>query len=83
MNAFCPNCEAMTEQVPREQEELIPVRGEDIPVLVKTHVCQACGMDYCNPQEESDPLDAAYRIYRERRKMLQPEEIRRSARCSG
>jgi putative zinc finger/helix-turn-helix YgiT family protein len=76
MNAFCPNCEAITQQVPQEQEEIIPVRGEDIPVLVKTHVCQACGMDYSNPQEEGDPLDAAYRIYRERRHMLQPEEIR-------
>lgn len=76
MNAFCPNCEAVTEQIYQIEEKTLVIRGEQIPVKHAFYRCLACGVDFEIPQEEDDPLEAAYRIFRERRHMLQPEEIR-------
>jgi putative zinc finger/helix-turn-helix YgiT family protein len=83
MKALCPNCEIVTEQVRHNKEEFLPVRGEEIPVELVYNECLACGMEFGIPQTDNDPLEAAYRIYRERKNMLQPEEIRTFRREMG
>ncbi len=72
----CPVCRRLG--VLRERTEIRPVkvRGETFQVPVTFHRCDACG-------EESeplggigpDPLKLAYRAYRTRHGLLQPEEI--------
>lgn len=77
MNAFCPNCEKETEQRFIDKIEDIDVRGEMIPIHLEYYHCEECGEDFEIPRADYDPLDAAYREYRHRKGMAQPEEIKR------
>jgi len=76
MNAFCPNCEKDTEQKFVEKVEEIDIRGETIPLHMEYYHCEECGEDFEIPRPDYDPLDAAYREYRIRKGMAQPEEIK-------
>lgn len=77
MNAFCPNCEKETKQRFIDKIEQIDIRGEIIPIHLEYFQCEECGEDYENPRPDYDPLDAAYREYRKRKGMAQPEEIKK------
>ena len=76
MKGFCPNCEKETslEQVVRE--ETFNIRGEPITVKARLLRCSECGEEFDDPSSPDDALVEAYRIYRSRKDMLQPEEIR-------
>lgn len=76
MKTFCPNCEKETEQRLIETTTEIKVKEENIQVQVKYYQCEECGEDYEIPSSDYDPLDEAYRIYRSRKGLLQPEEIK-------
>lgn len=60
-----------------EKNEIIEVRGKQIPVKYKERKCTKCGDFYSNVPEDDDPYDMAYRIYREKHNMTQPEDIKR------
>ena len=76
MNGFCPNCGSEdTLSLIREVEEF-NVRGEIIPVEVEYYRCKACGEEVMELRTEDDPLVEAYREYRRRTGMMQPNEIR-------
>ena len=77
MNAFCPNCEKETEQKFIDKIEEIDIRGEMIPVHMEYYQCEECGEDFEIPRPDYDPLDAAYREFRNRKGMAQPEEIKK------
>lgn len=77
MNAFCPNCEKETQQIFIDRVEQINIRGEMVPIHLKYFQCEACGEDFEIPHPDDDPLDAAYREYRNRKGMIQPEEIKK------
>lgn len=77
MNAFCPNCEKETKQRFIDKIEQIDIRGEMIPIHLEYYQCEECGEDYENPRPDYAPLDAAYREYRHRKGMTQPEEIKK------
>jgi putative zinc finger/helix-turn-helix YgiT family protein len=77
MNAFCPNCEKETEQKFVEKVEEINIRGEIIPIHMEYYQCEECGEDFEIPRPNYDPLDAAYREYRNRKGMAQPDEIKK------
>lgn len=77
MNAFCPNCEKDTRQKFIEKTEEMNIRGEMIPVHLEYYLCEECGMDFEIPHPDYDPLDAAYREYRNRKRMIQPEQIKK------
>ena len=66
MNAFCPNCEKDTEQKFVDKVEEISIRGEMIPIHMEYYHCEECGEDFEIPRPDYDPLDAAYREYRNR-----------------
>ena len=76
VNEYCPLCdeEAMIEL--GVKEETLDVRG--IPTQIKAEVrhCTSCRGFFANVDEEERNFQQAYRKYRERRGMLQPEEIR-------
>lgn len=76
MKGICPNCEKTRELEPIATKENIKVRGENITIEVNYLKCLACGETFEDPASPHDPLDHAYREYRNRRAMLKPEDIR-------
>lgn len=76
MKGICPNCEKQTELELIHSTEDVVVRGESIPVEVEYYKCRECGKEFEDPSSHDDPLDKAYREYRKRHSMTQPEEIK-------
>lgn len=76
MKGICPNCEKETTLELVRGKEAIEVRGEPIDVHVEYFRCTECGIEFRDPNSAEDPLDDAYRQYRQRHNMLQPEEIK-------
>ncbi len=74
MKGICPNCEKETELELVHTKEVIDVRGEPIEVDAEFFKCAECGADFENTRGP-DALALAYREYRHRRDMLQPEQI--------
>lgn len=75
MNNICPGCEKEAKINIVKRPEGIDIRGETIEVEAQYYQCQKCGVEFENTREP-DALEAAYREYRLRHKMLQPEDIR-------
>ncbi len=76
MKGICPNCEMTKELEVVAADEEIKVRGDSILVRVEYLKCRSCGETFEDPTLPSDPHAKAYREYRKRHGMLQPEEIR-------
>jgi putative zinc finger/helix-turn-helix YgiT family protein len=77
MNGFCPNCEKVSPLAIVRKTEDFNIRGEVIVVEVEFYQCQECGEEFENSKSAIDPYEIAYREYRSRKGMLQPEDIRR------
>ncbi len=75
MKGICPNCEKETELEVIRATEVVEVRGEPIEVDAEFFKCTECGTDFENTRGP-DALVLAYREYRRRHDMLQPEQIR-------
>lgn len=76
MKGICPNCEKETELELLHRFEDVNVRSESIKVEVTYYKCKNCGEEFEDPRSDEDPLDKAYREYRRRHGMMQPEEVR-------
>lgn len=76
MKEICPGCEKETEIEVIRKHESSKVRDEQIEVEVEYYRCTSCGEEFENLKSDYDYLSEAYRIYRKRHGMLQPEEIR-------
>jgi putative zinc finger/helix-turn-helix YgiT family protein len=76
MKDICPACEKETDLELIRTRETIKVHGEPIEVDVEYYKCLSCGEQFEDPGAEKDPLAEAYREYRRRHGMVQPEEIR-------
>jgi len=76
MNGYCPNCEKESPLLTIKKAEDFTVRGEVIRVEVEFYQCQVCGEEFENSKSTIDPYEIAYREYRSRKGMLQPEDIR-------
>lgn len=71
----CPECGKVAEPEPRDVSETWNIRGEEVKVQGKLNYCPACGSLYLD--EAYDRLqEAAYRTYREKHRLMTPEEIR-------
>jgi putative zinc finger/helix-turn-helix YgiT family protein len=75
MTGFCPNCEKETTLVSVKRTEELNIRGEIIPVEVEYFLCEECGREFEKAGSGNDPLEIAYKEYRQRKGMVQPEEI--------
>ena len=76
MRAICPVCEKEVEVEPVKKTITVKVRKENIEIPVTFFKCKECGYDEIEDRENPiDELDLAYREYRKRHGMLQPEEI--------
>jgi putative zinc finger/helix-turn-helix YgiT family protein len=75
MKGICPNCEKENELELARAKEVVEIRGEPIEVDAEFFKCMECGVDFENTRGP-DSLALAYREYRRRHDMLQPEQIR-------
>jgi len=82
MKKVCPNCEKIREIDLLKNQSQVVVRGETIVVDDECFKCQTCGETFENTRGRDD-LEIAYREYRKRHQMLQPEEIRDWRRSLG
>lgn len=77
MIGYCPICDSVSELSSKSRDEKFNVRGEKFTIKVKYLLCGNCGGELEDPEEEYDPLDEAFREYRKKMGMVQPEEIRK------
>ncbi len=76
MKGICPNCEKVTEIELITKTQEFDVRGVKVPIEVNFFKCGDCNTEFEDPKMENDPYDSAYREYRRRFGMLQPEDIK-------
>ncbi|MBU1054364.1 MAG: DUF4065 domain-containing protein [Proteobacteria bacterium] len=76
MKGLCPNCEKITDLNVMKTKETFNVKNEPIEVDVEYYKCMECEKEFEDPRAKNDPLEKAYREYRNRHKMVHPEEIR-------
>jgi len=71
---ICPVCESKDTLRTIEGFETVVVRGISIPVQYKKFKCYNCNESFESP--EFDSHDKAYRIYRDKFGLLQPEKMK-------
>lgn len=80
---YCPICECEREITPIQKEETYFVKKEPITILTTVCPCPVCGEKIMTMKYDDENLRQAYRIYRQRHNLLQPEEIKAIREQSG
>jgi len=75
MIEYCLNCDYEKALELKREPVIITVRGEAIETTEEFYQCPACGEKFTSSLGH-DALDEAYREYRSRHNLVQPEEIR-------
>ncbi|MCK5131958.1 MAG: DUF4065 domain-containing protein [Candidatus Sabulitectum sp.] len=73
---FCPICEEDIELTEIRCKENIKVRGELFQVDAHYYRCSGCGEQFETSNSDHDSLAEAYRMYREKKSMLFPFQIK-------
>jgi len=73
---FCPNCEEYTDVTLGVEKEVYNVRGEPIEIEAEVTACQKCGEKIFDEERDSQNLEKAYSLYRDKHNLLSPDEIR-------
>jgi len=76
MKISCPVCESTREIEIRSENKEITIRNEPVRFKMDYRKCNKCGEEFVISGVDKDPLEEVYRRYREKHKMLQPEDIR-------
>ncbi len=76
LTTVCPICESERKVLYGTNKETINVRGENISVLAKVFYCPDGDHFFANLDDEEEKIQHAFRVFRERNKLLQPEEIK-------
>lgn len=76
MEKWCPYCNKTNEIEHIKTNEILDVKGKKIEVPVEFYKCKDCGNEFEVLKSGYDPIAVAYRIYRDRKKMVQPEQIK-------
>ncbi len=72
----CPLCEGVRDLDYGSKKEVIRVRGEGIDVESKLYYCKSGDHYFQSFEDDEERIQSAYREYRKRKGLLQPEEIR-------
>jgi putative zinc finger/helix-turn-helix YgiT family protein len=72
---FCDTCLDERDADVTESDESFHVRGEEIVIRARVPVCKVCRHTISHPEIDNENLLQAYRKYRRRHNLLQPEEI--------
>jgi len=60
----------------RKEMETYPVKGESITIEANVTYCDVCGEQIWDQELDDENLVKAFRIYREKHNLLQPEDIK-------
>lgn len=72
----CPICEAKRELQFGKRSETLKIRDEDIAVESKVYYCPIGKHYFHDVDDEEEKFQKAYREYRNRKNLLQPEDIK-------
>lgn len=72
----CPLCEGVRDLVYGSQIETIRVRGEDISVETKLYYCLTGDHYFQSAHDDEERIQNAYKEYRKRKGLIQPDEIK-------
>lgn len=73
---MCPECEVEREVQYGTKEETLNIRKENIDVISKVFYCPTGNHFFFDIEDNEERIQFAYREYRKRRNILQPEEIK-------
>ena len=76
MTGYWPNCDEARELRSERRRETYMVRGKPIEVEADVLVCSTCGQAVFDEKRDERTLPAAYDVYRARKGLLKPGEIR-------
>lgn len=71
---ICPNCDKEIIPDVKTERRMYPVKGEDVEIEDRLNRCPECASEWS--QEGFDFAAEAYRAYRSRHHMIQPEQIK-------
>lgn len=74
--AICPICEKEQLIETGQQVERLKIKNESIQITAVVERCTACDEIFTTTDEEEKNIQKAYRQYRRKAKLLQPEEIK-------
>lgn len=72
----CARCEKEIAPESLKGQEVIVIRKEPITIDVEYYKCPECGEEFLTPSSAKDPFRMAYETYRDKHKMLQPDQIK-------
>lgn len=75
MMSYCVKCDNSTDFVIEHRKETYMVKGEPIEIDAEVTICSVCGEAVWNEEVDELNIMKAYRIYRKKHNLLQPEEI--------
>lgn len=73
---ICPNCEEEREIKIGTKKEGITINKEPIEIEARVEYCSACQEFFADTETEEKNIQQAYRIYRQKHGLLQPDEVR-------
>ena len=77
LNLYCPECDMEIRAFLEERDETLFLRGEKICYKATVAVCPTCSNIIGDARIEGANLERAYDIYREKRGILSPTEIKK------
>jgi putative zinc finger/helix-turn-helix YgiT family protein len=76
MKLVCPVCDNEKDLKSIKVEKEVTIRNEPIKVEVQCYKCPKCDEEFLVPESTNDPFAKAYSVYRTRKNLLQPSELR-------
>lgn len=76
MKGYCPSCDTERELRRVRRREKVTVRGEEIGVEALYWRCVTCGEEFEGPEDTHDEVAEAYRVYRAKKGLMQPEDVK-------
>ena len=73
---FCPECETISGRRIERRKETLPVRGVPITVEADVAICLSCGQAVEDRALDEVTLGRAYDAYRQRFRIMPPDQIR-------
>jgi len=76
LTTMCPECEVEKEVQYGTKEETLTIRKENIDVISKVFYCPTGNHFFSDMEDDEEKIQFAYREYRKRKNILQPEGIK-------
>lgn len=73
---YCPSCGELRSIEVKNEKETYPVKGEFVEIDALVSYCTHCGEQILDIDLDDQNLKTAFRQYRKKHKLLQPEEIK-------